>query len=73
VLCSYTVQGPPRHADAVGQVPMKAKRLEWEIDKLARILFIAREDRDGSENPPVDRWAQWANRLEEKVKKAGRL
>jgi hypothetical protein len=33
------------HHLAVGQVPMKVKRLEWEIGKLARkpILLIARE------------------------------
>ena len=34
------------HHLAVGQVPMKVKRLEWEIGNLARkpILFTARED-----------------------------
>src|ERR1700722_1339540 len=34
------------HHLAVGQVPMKVKRLEWEIGKPVRkpILFIARED-----------------------------
>jgi hypothetical protein len=34
------------HHVAVGQVPVKVKRLEWEIGQLARkpIPFIARED-----------------------------